>query len=122
MFEGINGAIQLAVIDMILVFAVLIGLALVMAFLKNIVGTKEQKKISKEVKVSPPASSITSIKEKEEVDGKLITVITAAMASYLDKQKSKFKVVSIRRYKSSIVAPWTVMGRQELMLKKNKKY
>jgi len=117
MFEGINGAIQLAVIDMILVFTVLIGLASVMVFLKNIVGIKEEKKISKEVKVSPSASSITSIKEKEEVDGKLITVITAAVASYLEKQKSEFKVVSIRKYKSSILAPWTAMGRQELMLR-----
>ena len=117
MFEGINGAIQLAIIDMVLVFAVLVGLALVIVFLKNIVGIKEEKKISKEVKVSPPASSIISIKEKEEVDGKLIAVITAAVASYLEKQKSEFKVVSIRKYKSSIVAPWTVMGRQELMLR-----
>ena len=117
MFEGINGAIQLATIDMILVFAVLVGLALVIVFLKNIIGIKEEKKISKEVKVFPPASSITSIKEKEEVDGKLIAVITAAVASYLEKQKSEFKVVSIRKYKSSIVAPWTVMGRQELMLR-----
>jgi len=117
MFEGINGAIQLAVIDMILVFTVLVGLALVIVFLKNIVGIKEEKKISKEVKVSPPASSIISIKEKEEVDGKLIAVITAAVASYLEKQRSEFKVVSIRKYKSSIVAPWTVMGRQELMLR-----
>lgn len=117
MFEGINGAIQLAIIDMILVFAVLVGLALVIVFLKNIIGVKEEKKISKEVKVFPPASSITSIKEKEEVDGKLVAVITAAVASYLEKQKSEFKVVSIRKYKSSIVAPWTVMGRQELMLR-----
>jgi Na+-transporting methylmalonyl-CoA/oxaloacetate decarboxylase gamma subunit len=52
MFEGINGAIQLAAIDMILVFAVLAGLALVMVFLKNIVGIKEAKKISKETKVN----------------------------------------------------------------------
>lgn len=117
MFEGINGAIQLAIIDMILVFAVLVGLALVIVFLKNIIGIKEEKKISKEVKVFPPASSITSIKEKEEVDGKLVAVITAAVASYLEKQKREFKVVSIRKYKSSIVAPWTVMGRQELMLR-----
>lgn len=117
MFEGINGAIQLAIIDMILVFAVLVGLALVIVFLKNIIGIKEEKKISKEVKVFPPTSSITSIKEKEEVDGKLVAVITAAVASYLEKQKSEFKVVSIRKYKSSIVAPWTVMGRQELMLR-----
>jgi sodium pump decarboxylase gamma subunit len=102
---------------MILVFAVLVGLALVMVFLKNIVGIKEEKKISKEVKVSLPASSITLIKDKEEVDSELVAVITAAVASYLEKQKSEFKVVSIRKYKSSIVAPWTVMGRQELMLR-----
>jgi len=43
MFEGINGAIQIAVIDMILVFTVLGGLALVMVCLKNMVGIKEVK-------------------------------------------------------------------------------
>jgi len=118
MFEGINGAIQVAVIDMILVFAVLGGLALVMAFLKNIVGGKEEKKISKEVKVAPPASSITSIKEKEEVDGKLIAVITAAVASYLEKPKSKFKILSIKKYQTSLITPWAAMGRQELMSSK----
>ncbi len=122
MFEGINGAIQLAVIDMILVFAVLGGLALVMIFLKNIVGIKEQKKISKEVKVTPLVSSITSIKEKEEADGKLITVITAAVASYLEKPRSEFKIISIKKYKPSAINPWTAMGRQELMLGKNIKY
>jgi len=122
MFEGINGALQVAVIDMILVFAVLGGLALVMVFLKNIVGIKEQKKISKEVKITPPASSITSIKEKEEVDGKLIALITAAVASYLEKPKSKFKILSIKKYQTSLIAPWAAMGRQELMLEKNNKY
>ena len=118
MFEGIKGAIQIAVIDMILVFTVLGGLALVMVFLKNIVGIKEEKKISKEVKVTPPASSITSIKEKEEVDGKLIAVITAAVASYLEKPKSKFKILSIKKYQTSLISPWAAMGRQELMLEK----
>jgi len=117
MFEGINGALQVAVIDMILVFAVLGGLALVMVFLKNIIGIKEIKKRTKESMIAPPTISTVKVKEKEEVDGKLITVITAAMVSYLEKQKSEFKVVSIKKYKSSVVAPWTVMGRQELMLR-----
>ena len=115
MFEGINGAIQVAIIDMILVFAVLGGLALVMVFLKNIIGIKETKKTIKETMIAAPTISTVKVKEKEEVDGKLIAVITAAVASYLEKQRSEFKVVSIRKYKSSIVAPWTVMGRQELM-------
>jgi len=122
MFEGIKGAIQIAVIDMILVFVVLGGLALVMVFLKNIIEIKEEKKMSKEVKVALPASSIASIKEKEEVDGKLIAVITAAVASYLEKPKNKFKILSIKKYQTSLIAPWAAMGRQELMLEKNNKY
>ena len=75
MFEGINGAIQVAIIDMVIVFLVLGGLALIIVSLKNIVGIKEEKKISKEVKIVPPASDITSIKEKEEVDGKITSNI-----------------------------------------------
>ena len=117
MFEGINGAIQVAIIDMILVFAVLGGLALVKVFLKNIIGIKETNKTAKETMIAPPTISTVKVKEKEEVDGKLIAVITAAVASYLERQRSEFKVVSIRKYKSSVVAPWTVMGRQELMLR-----
>ena len=121
MFEGISGGLQVAVIDMILVFVVLGGLALVMVFLKNIVGTKKEKKIPKEVKVTSPPSSITSIKE-EEIDGKLVAVITAAVASYLEKPKSKFKIINIKKYQTSLIAPWTAIGRQELMLEKNIKY
>jgi len=119
MFEGINGAIQLAVIDMILVFAVLAGLALVMVFLKNIVGIKEAKKISEETKVSLPAISTIKVKEKEEVEDKLVAIITAAVASYLEKPKSKFKILSIKKYQPSLITPCTAIGRQELMSSKN---
>ena len=122
MFEGISGAFQLAAIDMILVFVILAGLALVMVLLKNIVGIKEVKKIPKEAKIIPSAISATPVKEKEVVEGKLVAAITAAVASYLEKPRSEFKIVSIKKYKSSIVAPWTVIGRQELMLGKNIKY
>ena len=122
MFEGIDGALQVAIIDMILVFAVLSGLALIITSLKNIVGIKKEKKISKEVRITPPASSITSIKEKEEIDGRLVAVITAAVASYLEKPKSKFKILNIKKYQTSLITPWTAIGRQELMLEKNIKY
>lgn len=122
MFEGINGAIQVAVIDMILVFAVLGGLALIMVFLKNIIGIKETKKTAKKTMNAPPTISTVKIKEKEEVDGKLIAVITAAVASYLEKPRSKFKVQSIKRYQTPLIAPWVATGRQELMLRKNNKY
>ena len=115
MFEGISGAIQVAVIDMVLVFAVLGGLALIIVFLKNVVGIKKEKKMPKEVKVTSPPAGVTSIKEKEEIDGKLVAVITAAVASYLEKPKSKFKILSIKKYQTSSIAPWSAMGRQELM-------
>lgn len=124
MFEGINGAFQLAVIDMVLVFAVLGGLALVMVFLKNIVGIKVEKKIpkAKVAKVAPPVIGSTQVREKEEVEGKLVAVISAAVASYLEKPRGEFKILSIRKYKSSVINPWTAIGRQELMLGKNIKY
>ena len=96
MFEGISGAIQLAIIDMILVFAVLAGLALVMVFLKNIVGIKEVKKTAKETKIAPPAISTIKVKEKEEVEDKLVAIITAAVASCLEKPKSKFKIRALK--------------------------
>lgn len=118
MFEGINGAIQLAVIDMTLVFLILGGLALVMVLLKNIVKIKETKKIPKETKIVPPAISTNSIKENEEVEGKLVALITAAVATCLEKPKSKFKILSIKKYQTSLITPWAAMGRQELMLEK----
>ncbi|MDD5014251.1 MAG: OadG family protein [Atribacterota bacterium] len=118
MFEGISGAIQIAVIDMFLVFAVLGALALVMVLLKNIIGIKETKKITKETIIVSPTKSTIKIKEKEEVNGELVAVITAAMASYLEKPKSKFKILSIKKYQASLIAPWTAMGRQELMSSK----
>lgn len=122
MFEGIDGAIQLTIIDMVLVFLILGGLALVMVFLKNIVGIKEVKKASKEAKISPTVISVTPVIEKEKIEGKLVAVITATVASYLEKPRSEFKMLSIKKYKSSAINPWTAMGRQELMLGKNIKY
>jgi len=116
MFEGINGAIQVAIIDMVIVFLVLGGLALIIVSLKNVVGIKKEKKMPKEIKVTSLPSGVTSIKEKEEIDGKLVAVITAAVASYLEKPKSKFKILSIKKYQTSSIAPWSAMGRQELML------
>jgi len=116
MFEGINGALQVAIIDMVIVFLVLGGLALIIVSLKNVVGIKKEKKMPKEIKVTSLPSGVTSIKEKEEIDGKLVAVITAAVASYLEKPKSKFKILSIKKYQTSSIAPWSAMGRQELML------
>jgi len=126
MFEEISGAVQLAIIDMVLVFAVLSGLALVMVLLKNAVKikTKVKEKTPKveEVKVVPPAESPSRIIREEEIEGKLVAVITAAVASYLERPRREFKILSIRKYEPSTINPWTAMGRQELMLGKNIKY
>ncbi|MEA1940157.1 MAG: OadG family protein [Candidatus Caldatribacteriota bacterium] len=121
MFTGIKGVLQLAIIDMILVFLILGGLALVMILLKKIVGINE-KKVSEEIKTIPQIKNAVPKIEKEEVEGKFIAVIASAVASYLEKPISEFKVVSIKKYTSSITTPWTAMGRQESMLRKNIPY
>lgn len=123
MFEGIGGAILLALLDMVVVFLVLGGLAVVLVVLKKIIGAKEEKGSgAKEMKVTPPPINRPLVIEKEEDKGELLAVITAAVASYEEKPVGKFKVVSLKRYESSALNPWIVSGRQELMLGKNIKY
>jgi len=46
----------------------------------------------------------------------LVAIITAAVALYLEKPKSEFKIVNIKKYNPAGTAPWTVIGRQELTL------
>ena len=118
MFEGISGALLLAIMDYLYIFVVLGGLALLMVIVGKVVQNYSAKKVVKVNKISPPVINVTPVKEKEEFDGKLVAVITAAVASYLEKPKSKFKIVNIKKYQTSLIAPWTAMGRQELMLGK----
>jgi len=122
MFEGISGAFLLAIMDYLYIFVVLGGLALLMVIVGKVVQKFSEKKVVKENKISPQLIDATTVKEKEEFNGKLIAVITAAVASYLEKPKSEFKIVNIKKYKPAVMAPWTVIGRQELMLGKNTKY
>ena len=122
MFEGVNGAMQLAIIDMTLVFLILGGLALVMAFLKNMVGVKSTKNITKKTEVISQIVKSSYKEEKEKVEDKLVAVITAAVAAHLEKPKSEFKILSIKKYSPLIISPWVAAGRQELMLGKDIKY
>ncbi|MBE3095072.1 MAG: OadG family protein [Actinobacteria bacterium] len=119
MFEGIGGAILLAILDYLYIFVVLGGLAIVMVLLGKIVKRFESKKTHKEIKVTSPVINTALIKEKEKFNGELIAVITAAMVFYLKKPKSKFKIVNIKRYRPFITTPWSSMGRQNVMLGKN---
>src|SRR5665648_147516 len=96
MFEGISGAILLAILDYLYIFVVLGGLAILMVIVGKIVKKYE-------------------IKEEEKNDDHLIAIITAAISSCLEKPKSRFKVVNIKKYRTSSMTPWSAMGRQELM-------
>lgn len=121
MFEGIKGALQLAVIDMILVFIILSGLALVMILLKKIVTPKPVKSPKETKIISPAVISVPKI-QGEEIESKLIAVITAAITSCLATPRNEFKIVNIKKYKPLISTPWNATGRQEAMLGKNIKY
>jgi len=118
MFEGISGAILLAILDYLYIFVVLGGLAILMTVLGKIVKKYETKKVNQDTKIPSPALNIAQIKEKEKVDVRLTAIISAAISSYIEKPKSRFKVVNIKKYKNSSMTPWTTMGKQELMLGK----
>jgi len=119
MFEGTSGAILLAILDYLYIFVVLGGLAILMVIVGKIVKKYETKKTNKETKVITPVFNTAEIKEEEKNDDCLIAIITAAISSYLEKPKSRFKVVNIKKYRTSSMTPWTTMGKQELMLRKN---
>ena len=116
MFEGTSGAILLAILDYLYIFVVLGGLAILMVIVGKIVKKYET---NKETKVITPVFNTAEIKEEEKNDDRLIAIITAAISSYLEKPKSRFKVVNIKKYRTSSMTPWTTMGKQELMLRNN---
>lgn len=124
MFKGIIGGLQLSIIVMVLVFAVLGLLALVMYRLKYVVGTEISKKPEKAREVNTSISpDVSTIKEEKSEDREeLVAVISAAVSYLWEKPGSRFKVLNIRRVDTVSINPWTVVGRQELMLGKNIKY
>ena len=122
MFEGISGAILLAILDYLYIFVVLAGLAIVMILLGKIIRRFEAKKAPKDNKVVLQTTNTTLEKDKEKTNGELIAVMTAAIVSYLEKPKSQFRIVSIKRYRPLITTPWSAIGRQEAMMGKSIKY
>jgi len=133
MFEGIKGALQLAAIDMILVFIILGGLALVMVLLKNVVSAKTvkpPKDTKREIKTEASSPAALIQKDKDGMKSELVAVITAAIASTITstieseivKLRSEFKIIRIKKYRPFISTPWSAIGRQEAMLGKNIKY
>lgn len=120
MFEGIGGTFLLAILDYLYVFVVLGAFAIIVTLVGKIVKILEAKKISKETNItSPVINNTVSAKGKEEFNGKLVSVITATVVSCLEKPKSEFKIINIKRYRPVTMSPWVVMGRQELILGKN---
>jgi len=122
MFEGIGGTLLLAIMDYLYIFIVLGGLALLMVIVGKVAQNFSAKKVVKENKVSPPVIKATPVKEKEEFDSKLVVIIASAIATYFEKSRSEFRILSIKKHKPYTINPWIAMGRQELMLGKNIKY
>ncbi len=124
MYEGIKGAILLSVIAMVVVFTILSLLALLMVGLRKVVQASS-KKDSKEEQVSVKKEDTVTVpfKEKETVssvgkyDEELISVISAAIASYLNTTPSlqSANVINIKRITPQTLNPWAISGRQKIM-------
>jgi len=108
--KELKGAFQLAVIDMILVFIIFKRISLGYGIVKK--GCKHQKpvKLPKETKIiSPAVISVPKI-QGEEIESKLIAVITAAITSCLATPRSEFKIVNIKNINHSLTLPGMQQG------------
>lgn len=125
MYEGMEGAIRVALIDFILVFAILGLLALSMMGLHEIIKLMSRKKSVVEKNVvlekdkmileSESQKAIATVEKEEDADGRLIAVISAAMSSYLEKPINQIKVIHIQRSMPVWASPWTIYGKQNFM-------
>jgi Na+-transporting methylmalonyl-CoA/oxaloacetate decarboxylase gamma subunit len=126
MYEGIEGAIKIALIDMILVFVILGLLALLMIGLKEIVKLASRKESGiKKVAIPEKDRIIPEKQDHEEIitaeqegDGQLIAVLSAAVASLMERPLYQVKIINIKRSIPSGANPWTISGKQNLMSKR----
>ncbi|MDD3656045.1 MAG: OadG family transporter subunit [Atribacterota bacterium] len=132
MYEGIKGAILLSMIAMSIVFLVLGLLALLMVGLRKMVKFSstsiriakdkkvidtEKRDIEKEGKVIPLPEEKKTVITKQEQNGEMIAVISAAVTNYLSMAESAqpIKVISIKRIMSQTLNTWLISGRQNMM-------
>ena len=124
MYEGIKGAILLSVIAMVVVFTILSLLALLMVGLRKVVqasskkdSKEEQVSVKKEDKVTVPFKEKEAVSSVGKYDEELISVISAAIASYLNTTPSlqSANVINIKRITPQTLNPWAISGRQKIM-------
>lgn len=126
MYEGIEGAIKIAIIDLILVFVILGLLALLMVGLREIVKLTSRKASGiKEVAIPEKERIIPEQKDRVEIsaaekkeDQELIAVITAAVANLMERPIHQVKIINIKRDIMSGASPWTIAGKQSIMSKR----
>jgi sodium pump decarboxylase gamma subunit len=121
MYEGLQGAIVLSIISIVIVFIVLgllallmVGLRKVMAFTSNKT-VKEEKDIVKEEKATPVPKEAISTEETENEE--IVSVISAAVANYLHSTASAqpLSIISIKRIMPQTLNYWAISGRQNMM-------
>ncbi|MDD3657105.1 MAG: OadG family transporter subunit [Atribacterota bacterium] len=130
MYEGIEGAIILSLIALVMVFIILGLLALLMVGLRKIVEfsamkvakekkviTTDQKYIKKEEKlIIPPDEKKTIVSEQRENE-EIIAIISAALANFqhMTVRTQPINAISIKRIMSQTLNPWSISGRQNMM-------
>jgi|LSQX01.2.fsa_nt_gb sodium pump decarboxylase gamma subunit len=120
MYEGLQGAIVLSIISIVIVFIVLGLLALLMVGLRKIMAfiskkTVEEKGIVKEEKTTPVPKEAISTEETENEE--IVSVISAAVANYLHSTASAqpLSIISIKRIMPQTLNYWAITGRQNMM-------
>lgn len=121
MYEGLQGAIVLSIISMVIVFIVLGLLALLMVGLRKVMAftskktAKEEKVIVKEEKATPVPKEAISTEETENEE--IVSVISAAVANYLHSTSSAqpLSIISIKRIMPQTLNYWAISGRQNMM-------
>ena len=121
MYEGVQGAIVLSIISMIIVFIVLSMLALLMVGLRKFIAytskktANDVKSIVKEEKMAPVP--IKTIGFEETQNEEIVSVISAAVTSYLRSNTSlqPLNIISIKRIMPQTLNYWAISGRQNMM-------
>ena len=122
MYIGITGAVKIAITVIILVFVILSLLALLMVGLREIVKLNSKKQsIEKstrpleETKIIAEKPLPEEVQRKDKEDDLLLAVISAAVASMMEKPSRQIRIIEIKRSLHSDASPWSIAGKQSLM-------
>jgi sodium pump decarboxylase gamma subunit len=123
MYVGLEGAIKIAITVIILVFVILVLLALLMMGLRVIIEMTSKKQVKPEKEIITQKKEVitekpevkTTAQKSNELNGELVAVITAAIASYMETPMERVKVLNIKRAMPASTNPWAIAGMQNIM-------